>query len=673
MLREVRSREAVARGPAHPGGRGRRAQHLRADQRARAARREACEIARNGREALELRSSASRRPAATHRPGADGHHDAGDGRPHRDARDPQARRAGRSCRSSRSPPRRCPTTASECLRRRRRTTTSPSRSTSTSCSRWCASGCRSEWQASVASESEFDIELPLLLEAIYREYHYDFRALRDGLAASAGSPGAARASTARSLSALQETRAARARGLPRAARVPHRAGERDVPRPGVLPCAARAGRAASCGPTRRCKVWVAGCSTGEEVYSLAILLREEGLLERTLHLRHRHQPRGAAAGRGGHLRARPRWPRFSEDLPRGRRPRLALRLLHRRLRRGGRSTERCAQTIVFSDHSLATDSVFAEVQLVSCRNVLIYFDRELQDRAVGAVPRFAVPPRLSRPGRARRRCASRSHAAAFEPICPRGADLPAGDDATSARDADPALRAGRRHRRLRRRRSRRSSAAAGAAAAASRCRSSWCCTCRGAAAALLAEVLAPRARLPVREPVDKEPLEPARVYVAPPDYHLLVERGPAVRAVGGRAGQLLAAVDRRAVRVGRRRLRARLIGDRALGRQRGRRATGFAASARPVVSASSSAPAEASSPEMPRAAREACPEALERTAAGIRELLLAVLPPAAPGPRRARSEEEQCLRTDRPSCWSTTARRTCWRSPPCCSGTMPCC
>ena len=39
--------------------------------------------------------------------------------------------------------------------------------------------------------------------------------------------------------------------------------------------------------------------------------------------------------------------------------------------------------VVFSDHSLVTDAVFAEVQLVSCRNVLIYFDRELQDRAIG--------------------------------------------------------------------------------------------------------------------------------------------------------------------------------------------------------------------------------------------------------------------------------------------------
>jgi chemotaxis protein methyltransferase CheR len=38
--------------------------------------------------------------------------------------------------------------------------------------------------------------------------------------------------------------------------------------------------------------------------------------------------------------------------------------------------------VVFSDHSLATDGVFAEVELVSCRNVLIYFDRQLQDRAI---------------------------------------------------------------------------------------------------------------------------------------------------------------------------------------------------------------------------------------------------------------------------------------------------
>jgi chemotaxis protein methyltransferase CheR len=39
--------------------------------------------------------------------------------------------------------------------------------------------------------------------------------------------------------------------------------------------------------------------------------------------------------------------------------------------------------ITFADHSLATDTTFSEVHFISCRNVLIYFNRELQDRALG--------------------------------------------------------------------------------------------------------------------------------------------------------------------------------------------------------------------------------------------------------------------------------------------------
>ena len=52
---------------------------------------------------------------------------------------------------------------------------------------------------------------------------------------------------------------------------------------------------------------------------------------------------------------------------------------------------RLRSRVTFSDHSLATDAVFAEVQLVSCRNVLIYFDRQLQERAIQLFHDALVP------------------------------------------------------------------------------------------------------------------------------------------------------------------------------------------------------------------------------------------------------------------------------------------
>ena len=129
------------------------------------------------------------------------------------------------------------------------------------------------------------------------------------------------------------------------------------------------------------KVWVAGCATGEEAYSLAILLAEEGLLDRTQIYATDINPEALRTAREG-IYALDRFPRFSENyLAAGGKGSLAdyytarysWALLDRSLR----------NAILFSDHSLATDSAFAEVQLVSCRNVLIYFDRELQERALG--------------------------------------------------------------------------------------------------------------------------------------------------------------------------------------------------------------------------------------------------------------------------------------------------
>lgn len=129
------------------------------------------------------------------------------------------------------------------------------------------------------------------------------------------------------------------------------------------------------------KIWVAGCSAGEEAYSLAILLREEGLLERSLIYATDINPSALKKAEAG-VYDIARMPASTENHAQsGARTSLSDHysaaygrvVFDKSLRRH----------MVFSDHSLATDSVFSEVQLVSCRNVLIYFDRDLQDRALG--------------------------------------------------------------------------------------------------------------------------------------------------------------------------------------------------------------------------------------------------------------------------------------------------
>ena len=131
------------------------------------------------------------------------------------------------------------------------------------------------------------------------------------------------------------------------------------------------------------KVWVAGCATGEEAYSLAILLAEEGLLERTLIYATDINPQSLRAAEAGIYDVE-RFKRFSENyLAAGGKASLSD---YYTARYSSAVFERALKkAILFSDHSLATDSAFAEVELASCRNVLIYFERELQDRAVGVL------------------------------------------------------------------------------------------------------------------------------------------------------------------------------------------------------------------------------------------------------------------------------------------------
>jgi chemotaxis protein methyltransferase CheR len=129
------------------------------------------------------------------------------------------------------------------------------------------------------------------------------------------------------------------------------------------------------------KIWIAGCATGEEAYSFAIVLAEAGLLGRAVIYATDIGEAGLAQGAAG---------RFALE-------RMAGHSLAYRAAGGQGSLSdhyvaayghavmdpSLRQKIVFSEHSLATDHVFSEVDVVSCRNVLIYFDRALQERAIG--------------------------------------------------------------------------------------------------------------------------------------------------------------------------------------------------------------------------------------------------------------------------------------------------
>lgn len=129
------------------------------------------------------------------------------------------------------------------------------------------------------------------------------------------------------------------------------------------------------------KLWVAGCSTGEEAYSFAIILAEEGLLGRSLiYATDIYAPSLRIAEAGAYNLDRMRT--FSEN-HRETGARCALSEHYTAGAHGALFDRGLRARIVFADHSLATDAVFAAVHVVSCRNVLIYFRPELQDRALG--------------------------------------------------------------------------------------------------------------------------------------------------------------------------------------------------------------------------------------------------------------------------------------------------
>lgn len=128
------------------------------------------------------------------------------------------------------------------------------------------------------------------------------------------------------------------------------------------------------------KIWHAGCATGEEVYSMALLLHEEGFLERARIYAtdfNKHSLNAAEKGVYPAGNVETYAANYSEA--------------------GGTNDfsdyysdgyelvkfkEFLKERITFSYHNLVTDGVFGEMNLICCRNVLIYFDKMLQDQVL---------------------------------------------------------------------------------------------------------------------------------------------------------------------------------------------------------------------------------------------------------------------------------------------------
>ncbi len=129
------------------------------------------------------------------------------------------------------------------------------------------------------------------------------------------------------------------------------------------------------------KVWHAGCATGEEAYSLAIVLKEEGVYDRaTIYATDFNDEALERAQEGVYEIEKLQEATRNYQQADGKAS--FSEYYHSRYDAAAMDSS-LKERIVFSSHNLASDSAFGEMHLVFCRNVLIYFNRELQNRALG--------------------------------------------------------------------------------------------------------------------------------------------------------------------------------------------------------------------------------------------------------------------------------------------------
>lgn len=227
--------------------------------------------------------------------------------------------------------------------------------------------------------SDFDIELRMLVEAVYLKYNYDFRDYT-GASQKRRVLVAMREMECDTVSALQAKVLHEPNGFAQLLQyltIPVTEMFRD---PEYF-MAIREQVAPLLSTYPSLKIWIAGCSTGEEVYSMAILLKEEGLLERSIIYATDINPESLEAARRG-VFPLDRMRLYTENYQKSG-GKAAFSDYYTAAYGGALFDRELMENVTFADHSLATDSVFSETHFVSCRNVLIYFNRRLQDRVFG--------------------------------------------------------------------------------------------------------------------------------------------------------------------------------------------------------------------------------------------------------------------------------------------------
>ena len=136
------------------------------------------------------------------------------------------------------------------------------------------------------------------------------------------------------------------------------------------------------------KVWHAGCASGEEVYSMAILLLEEDLLKRSTIYATDFNDDALARARDG-IYPVDKVKEYTGNYQEAGGTGSFSEYYHARYDSAAINAG-LKKTLTFANHNLATDTAFGEMHMVFCRNVLIYFDRDLQNRALAVLDQSLI-------------------------------------------------------------------------------------------------------------------------------------------------------------------------------------------------------------------------------------------------------------------------------------------